>query len=154
MVEADIAKDSFILPSPKTKRGARVQTFALSQTGKYLLFAVRDVVIARRQQALGGTAPSTVELGFKGMVTCIKFMYDTNTVAVGEDNGAVNICKFDEATGKFTLEQRRQLLTGEIKDIAFMHVKKPKIIATGEGSQCYVKCVNSMGMEHGIIAGP
>ena len=64
MVSADYGsqKESFILPSATTKRGARSQAFALSQTGKYLLFAVRDVLIAQRQDALGAQAPSSAEI--------------------------------------------------------------------------------------------
>ena len=81
-------------------------------------------------------------------------MYDTNTLGVGDEGGAVTQCTFDEATGKLTIGKRDEMLGGEVKGIAFIHTKKPKVIAVGDGQQYYAKCLNNMGMAHGDIYGP
>ena len=72
-----------------------------------MLFGVRDVLIARRMDEYGGTGPNTIETSYKNHVTCIKFMYDTNELGVGFDNGVVHLCTFDEATGKLTKNAER-----------------------------------------------
>ena len=61
---------------------------------------------------------------------------------------------FDESKGTFNETAEREMLSGDVKDIAFMHIKKPKIIAVGESNQYYAKCVNNNGGEHGKISGP
>ena len=102
---------------------------------------------------MGNTAASTYML-FKKKITCIKFMYDTDTVAVGDEDGSVSLCTFNESNGKLTIENTRSFLSGEVKDVAFMHTKKVKVIACGVSAQQKAKCLNNMGIDHGSINGP
>ena len=46
------------------------------------------------------------------------------------------------------------MLSKDVKDIAFMHIKKPKLIAVGDSNNFFAKCVNNNGNEHGAISGP
>jgi len=44
-------------------------------------------------------------------------MYDTNTVAIGDEEGYVTTCTFDESTGKLAIGSRVKHINAEIKDI-------------------------------------